>query len=60
VSPRSLLATHVRKARRTGRCALDGCPIRVGDRIGLLPGAGWAAVACIIKRQHDHRDQEGQ
>lgn len=51
------LAVRVRKARHPGRCALDGCPVRVGDRIGLLPGTGWAAVACITARQRDGQDQ---
>ncbi len=46
-----VLADRVRKARRTGRCAPGGCRIAIGDRIGLLPGTGWAAVACIIARQ---------
>lgn len=49
--PGPLLASRTRKARRATRCALDCCAIRVGDRVGLVPGAGWAAVACIVARQ---------
>lgn len=50
-SPRPvLLAERVMKARGSGRCALDGCPITAGVRIGQLPdGRGWATVACIVR-----------
>ena len=44
-----LLAERCMKARWDGRCALDGCPITVGTRIGQLPDGRWAAVACIVK-----------
>lgn len=43
-----VLAARTRKARRDSACAL--CPHRVitGQRIGLLPGRGWAHVSCVI------------
>jgi hypothetical protein len=45
------LAVRVRTARHPGRCVLDRCPIRIGDRIGLLEGTGWAATDCIVAAQ---------
>lgn len=41
---------HVRKARRTGRCRLCGCPILVGQLItdDGLKFTPWVHVGCII------------
>jgi hypothetical protein len=44
-----LLAERTQKARRPGRCALDGCHITVGIRIGQLPDGRWATVACVVR-----------
>lgn len=53
MSNRLPLATRTMKARHPGTCALDGCSIFVGDRIGLIPGTGWARVICINARNRD-------
>ena len=50
-----ILAERVMKARKASRCALDACPIHIGDRIGLLAGIGWCAINCIITRNLNER-----
>jgi hypothetical protein len=47
-----LLASRCMRARTNSRCALDGCPITVGVRIGQLPDGRWAKVTCVIAAQH--------
>jgi hypothetical protein len=44
-------AARTMRARLTSRCALDCCLITVGQSIGYVPGIGWAAVTCIIRKQ---------
>lgn len=44
-------ADRTKRARHSSYCALDRCVITVGTPIGYVPGVGWAAVACIRRRQ---------
>ena len=48
----TLIAKRTRKARKPTRCALDNCPISVGNRIGLVDSIGWAKVTCIVRKQN--------
>lgn len=43
-----VLATRVRKARRSGQCSLCPAPVLVSQPIGLIT-AGWAHVQCIVQ-----------
>lgn len=54
-----VLAERVMKARTSGRCALDGCAIYVGTRIGQLPDGRWATVACIVAANQESRPATG-
>ena len=53
-----VLASRVMKARRPGSCAVDGCAIYVGTRIGELPDGRWATVACIVAANRSASTQE--
>jgi hypothetical protein len=53
-APVPVLATHVRKARREGRCAgACGKPILVGQRVATCPGRQTFHLACYLGHRHN-------
>lgn len=53
----TMLASRVRKARRTSTCPSCHAPVLVGQHIGLTD-LGWLHVTCIV-RENSHADPAG-
>ena len=44
-----MIASRVRKARKTGICALCRAPVTIGQQIGLTATRGWCHTGCVIQ-----------